>query len=178
MQRLPLVHASRLPRIKSGVAPQHEEDCSATPMSERPRRSRRADYRLFRPLATRWMDNDVYGHVNNVVYYSFFDTAVNGYLVEQGVLDIAESPVVGLVVETGCTYFESVAFPQALEAGLAVTRLGRSSVRYAVGIFREGSDEAAAQGHFVHVYVERATQRPVAIPADVRAALSVIAAES
>ena len=125
------------------------------------------------------MDNDVYGHVNNVVYYSFFDTAVNGYLIEQGVLDIAGSPVVGLVVETGCTYFESVAFPQALEAGLAVARLGRSSVRYAVGIFREGSDEAAAaQGHFVHVYVDRATQRPVAIPADVRAALSAIAAES
>jgi acyl-CoA thioester hydrolase len=89
-------------------------------MAERPIRSSRADYRVFRPIATRWMDNDVYGHVNNVVYYSYFDSAVNGYLIEQGVLDVAASEIVGLVVETGCSYFESVAFPDALEAGLAV----------------------------------------------------------
>jgi acyl-CoA thioester hydrolase len=133
-------------------------------MSERPARLSRAAFRHFRPIATRWMDNDVYGHVNNVVYYAYFDTVVNGHLVEAGLLDIAESPAVGLVVETGCTYFESVAFPDALEAGLAVEALGRSSVRYRVGIFKTGADLAAAQGHFVHVYVERGTQRPVPIP--------------
>jgi acyl-CoA thioester hydrolase len=121
------------------------------------------------------MDNDVYGHVNNVVYYAYFDTAVNGYLIDERVLDIAASAVVGLVVETGCTYFESVSFPDALEAGIAVSKLGRSSVRYAVGIFRSGAERAAAQGHFVHVYVERATQRPVAIPDEVRKALERIA---
>jgi acyl-CoA thioester hydrolase len=146
-------------------------------VSERPVRSTRAAYRLFRPIATRWMDNDVFGHVNNVVYYSYFDTAVNGYLIEKGALDIAASPVVGLVVETGCAYFESVAFPDMLEAGLAVTKLGRSSVRYAIGIFSEGAVLAAAQGHFVHVYVDRKTQRPVEIPPSIRAVLAAIAAE-
>jgi acyl-CoA thioester hydrolase len=133
-------------------------------MSERPTRLSRAAFRHFRPIATRWMDNDVYGHVNNVVYYSYFDTVVNGHLVEAGLLDIAESPAIGLVVETGCAYFESVSFPDALEAGLAVESLGRSSVRYRVAIFKTGADLAAAQGHFVHVYVERGTQRPVPIP--------------
>jgi acyl-CoA thioester hydrolase len=145
-------------------------------MSERPSRSSRADYRLFRPIATRWMDNDVYGHVNNVVYYSYFDTAVNGYLIERGVLDIAASQAVGLVVETGCAYFESVAFPDALEAGIAVTKLGRSSVRYRIGIFRAGAELAAAQGHFVHVYVDRATQRPAEIPVPTRRVLQALAA--
>ena len=143
-------------------------------MAERPTRSSRADYRIFRPIATRWMDNDVYGHVNNVVYYSYFDSAVNGYLIEQGVLDIAESAVVGLVVETCCAYFESVAFPDALEAGVAVTKLGRSSVRYAIGIFKAGAELAAAQGHFVHVYVDRATQRPVEMPAQTRRVLDAL----
>jgi acyl-CoA thioester hydrolase len=143
-------------------------------MPERPTRSARADYRLFRPIATRWMDNDVYGHVNNVVYYSYFDTAVNGYLVEQGVLDIAASAVVGLVVETACAYFESVAFPEALEAGVAVTKLGRSSVRYAIGIFKAGAELAAAQGHFVHVYVDRTTQRPVDVPEPTRRVLEAL----
>ncbi len=147
-------------------------------MSDRPIRPARAAFRLFRPIATRWMDNDVYGHVNNVVYYSYFDTAVNSYLIEAGALDIATSPVVGLVVETGCTYFESVAFPERLEAGIAVTRLGRSSVRYGVGIFKEGAEHAAAQGHFVHVYVDRATQRPVPIPEATRAVLLPLLAES
>jgi acyl-CoA thioester hydrolase len=143
-------------------------------MPEHPTRSLRADYRVFRPIATRWMDNDVYGHVNNVVYYSYFDTAVNGYLVEQGVLDIAASAVVGLVVETGCAYFESVAFPDALEAGVAVTKLGRSSVRYAIGIFKAGAELAAAQGHFVHVYIDRATQRPVEMPGPTRCVLEAL----
>jgi acyl-CoA thioester hydrolase len=143
-------------------------------VSERPTRFTRADFRLFRPIATRWMDNDVYGHVNNVVYYSYFDTAVNGFLVQQGVLDIADSPVIGLVVETGCTYFASIAFPEALEAGVRVTKLGRSSVRYEVAIFRAGAEEAAAQGHFVHVYVDRATQRPVEMPEATRRILQTI----
>ncbi|HZH09166.1 MAG TPA: thioesterase family protein [Microvirga sp.] len=144
-------------------------------MSERPVRLSRSTFRLFRPIATRWMDNDVYGHVNNVHYYSYFDSAVNGWLIEKGLLDIAGSPVIGLVAETGCTYFESVAFPDRLEAGIAVTHLGRSSVRYRIGIFKEGADLAAAQGHFVHVHVERTTQRPVDIPARTREALKSLA---
>jgi acyl-CoA thioester hydrolase len=133
-------------------------------MPERPARLSRVAFRHFRPIATRWIDNDVYGHVNNVVYYSYFDTVVNGHLIEAGLLEIATSPAIGLVVETGCTYYESVAFPDALEAGLAVESLGRSSVRYRIAVFKAGADLAAAQGHFVHVYVERSTQRPVPIP--------------
>src|SRR4051812_48708288 len=143
-------------------------------MADRPTRSSRADYRVFRPVATRWMDNDVYGHVNNVVYYSYFDTAVNGYLIEQGALDIGASPVVGLAVETGCSYFESLAFPDALEAGIAVVKLGRSSVRYAIGIFKAEAERAAAQGHFVHVCVDRATQRPVEMPEPTRRVLAAL----
>ena len=131
----------------------------------------RGTYARFLALETRWMDNDVYGHVNNVVYYSYFDTAVNGYLVEEGLLDVAKSPVVGYVIETGCTFFEPVAFPEALEAGLLVADLGRTSVRYRIGIFKAGGELAAAQGHFVHVYVDRATQRPVEIPAPTRRVL-------
>ena len=144
-------------------------------MSERPARLSRSAFGLFRPIATRWMDNDAYGHVNNVQYYSYFDTAVNGWLIEEGLLDFANSPVIGLVVETGCSYFESVSFPDRLEAGIGVAHLGRSSVRYSIGIFREGAELAAAQGHFVHVYVDRATQRPVAIPDRVREALTSLA---
>jgi acyl-CoA thioester hydrolase len=143
-------------------------------MAERPARLARAAFRHFRPIATRWIDNDVYGHVNNVVYYAYFDTVVNGHLIENGLLDIAASPAIGLVAETGCTYFESVAFPDALEAGLAVEALGRSSVRYRVAIFKAGADLAAAQGHFVHVYVDRATQKPVAIPEPHRRAFDAL----
>jgi acyl-CoA thioester hydrolase len=141
-------------------------------MPERTARLTRSAFKLFRPIATRWMDNDAYGHVNNVHYYSYFDSAVNGWLIEKGLLDFTHSPVIGLVVETGCTYFESVAFPERLEAGINVAHLGRSSVRYAIGIFKEGAELAAAQGHFVHVYVDRATQRPVDIPARTREALN------
>lgn len=141
-------------------------------MSERPKRLGRGDFRLFRAIPTRWMDNDVFGHVNNVVYYSWFDTAVNAWLVEQGHLDVLGSEIVGLVVETGCTYFESVAFPEIVEAGIAVEKLGRSSVTYRVGIFREGGEQAAAQGRFTHVYVERAAQKPVPIPDGLREALT------
>lgn len=144
---------------------------SAQPSSERPVRLSREAFASWRPMPTRWMDNDAYGHVNNVVYYSYFDTAVNAFLLERGLLDLAQSPVVGLVAETGCVYFESVAFPEPLEVGLAVSRLGRSSVTYVVGIFREGGDLAAAQGRFVHVYVERATGRPAPLPVTIRAAL-------
>ena len=144
-------------------------------MADRPARPGRSAFRLFRPVATRWMDNDAYGHVNNVHYYSYFDSAVNGWLIENGLLAIAESPVIGLVVESGCTYFESVAFPDALEAGIAVAHLGRSSVRYRIGIFKSGADEAVAHGHFVHVYVDRATRRPVEIPPSTRAMLSELA---
>src|SRR5918997_6021585 len=141
-------------------------------MSGRPVRLSRTAFAVFRPIATRWMDNDVFGHVNNVVYYSWFDTAVNAWLVEQGHLDVTGSEVVGLVVETGCTYFESVAFPETVEAGIAVEKLGRSSVTYRIGIFREGAEQAAAQGRFTHVYVERAAQKPVPIPEKLRAALA------
>jgi acyl-CoA thioester hydrolase len=137
---------------------------------------RREAYRHFRKITTRWMDNDVYRHVNNVVYYSFFDTAVNQYLLEQGALDIGTSAIVGLVVETRCSYFASLAFPDIVHAGLRVARIGGSSVRYEIGIFRNEEETACAQGHFVHVYVDRETQRPVRAPDAVRAALAPIMA--
>ncbi|WP_293798447.1 thioesterase family protein [uncultured Bosea sp.] len=143
-------------------------------MSERQPRLTRADFRVFRAIPTRWHDNDVFGHVNNVVYYGWFDTAVNAWLIENGFLDLAGSEIVGLVVETGCTYFESVAFPETVEAGIAVERLGNSSVTYRIGIFRHGGTQAAAQGRFTHVYVERASQKPVPIPAPLRGALAAI----
>lgn len=143
-------------------------------MSERRPRSTRADYLRFVAIPTRWMDNDVYAHVNNVVYYSWFDTAVNAMLIAEGLLAIGESPVVSLVAETGCTYFESVSFPETVEVGLAVDRLGTSSVTYRLAVFREGSGDAAAQGHFVHVCVDRATQRPVPMPDDMRRTLETL----
>jgi acyl-CoA thioester hydrolase len=145
-------------------------------MADRPERLSRSALRLFRPIPTRWMDNDVYGHVNNVVYYSYFDTAVNAHLVDGGVLGPATSPVTGLVVETSCTYFESISFPETVEAGIAVTSLGRSSVSYRVAIFKEGADLAAAQGRFTHVYVDRASGRPIEIPAATRAMLEPLQA--
>ena len=135
-------------------------------------RATRADYGRLVTLTTRWADNDVFGHVNNVVYYNWFDTVVNAWLIEQGFLDGKESDVVGLVVGTRCDYFESVAFPETVEGALAVERLGRSSVTYRIGIFREGAELTAAQGLFTHVYVERAAQKPVAIPEGLRAALT------
>lgn len=137
-------------------------------------RETRAAYPRLVPLTTRWGDNDVYGHVNNVVYYAFFDTAVNGLLVAAGVLDLAASPVIGLVVETGCRYFAPVAFPDPLTAGVRVAHLGRSSVRYEIAIFRADEPEAAAQGHFVHVYVDRETRRPVPLPEALRTVLEAM----
>jgi acyl-CoA thioester hydrolase len=136
--------------------------------------AKRGAYRHFQEITTRWMDNDVYGHVNNVVYYSWFDTAVNQFLVAAGVLDIERSPVIGLVIETQCNYFAPVAFPDRIVAGIAVSRLGNSSVRYEVGIFRGDDDTASAQGHFVHVYVDRTTRRPQALPEALRAILQTI----
>ncbi|MDE1183768.1 thioesterase family protein [Paraburkholderia sp.] len=131
----------------------------------------RDGYRHFLSIPTRWMDNDVYGHVNNVVYYSYFDTVVNEYLIRSGVLDFERGATIGLVVETQCNYFASIAFPDRVEAGLRVTRLGATSVRYEVGLFRDGEAQACAQGHFVHVYVDRESRRPVSLPAPLRAAL-------
>ncbi|HEX3379842.1 MAG TPA: thioesterase family protein [Paraburkholderia sp.] len=131
----------------------------------------RAAYPHFLSITTRWMDNDVYGHVNNVVYYSYFDTVVNEYLIRAGVLDFEHSATIGLVVETQCNYFAPLVFPDRIDAGLRVARLGTSSVCYEVGLFRDGDNEPAAQGHFVHVYVDRATRRPVDLPAGLRAAL-------
>ena len=131
----------------------------------------RADYRVFTALQTRWADNDVYGHVNNATYYSYFDTAVNTYLIGAGVLDIHGGNTIGLVVETGCAYFQAVAFPEELSVGLRVAELGRSSVRYELAIFREGEDTASAAGHFIHVYVDHQTRRPVPVSGALRALL-------
>ncbi len=133
----------------------------------------RGAYRAFRPIATRWMDNDAYGHVNNVVYYSWFDTAVNAYLIERGVLDIDAGETIGLVIETQCNYFASLTFPQTVDVGIRVARLGTSSVRYEVGIFGN-SDLTAAKGHFVHVYVDRVTRRPVSLPVNLRSVLETL----
>lgn len=131
-------------------------------------RTRREDYRRFQAISTRWMDNDVYGHVNNVVYYSWFDTAVNRLLVVAGQLDIHHGKVIGLVAETGCRYFSPTAFPDEIEAGVRVAHVGGSSVRYEVGLFRNAEQDAAAVGYFVHVYVDRETKRPVPISEGMR----------
>lgn len=135
---------------------------------------RRSDYKHFQAISTRWMDNDAYGHVNNVVYYSWFDTVVNQFLIAGDALDIEHSPVIGLVIETQCNYFASIAFPDTVTAGVRVSKLGNSSVRYEVGIFRADEESAAAQGHFVHVYVDRATRKPSAIPEKMRTLLQTI----
>jgi acyl-CoA thioester hydrolase len=134
----------------------------------------RERYQALSVIDTRWMDNDAYGHVNNVVYYSFFDTAVNRWLVEQGVLDIAASETIGLVVETQCRFLAPLTFPDRVTVGLRVAHLGTSSVRYEIGLFRNDDDVAAAHGHFVHVYVNRETRQKKAIPADVRRALEAL----
>jgi acyl-CoA thioester hydrolase len=141
------------------------------PRAARPAPMPRAHYCRFMPLTTRWMDNDAYGHLNNVVYYSLFDTVVNRTLIEAGALDIERSPVIGLVVETQCNYFAPLAFPQTVEAGLKVASIGSSSVRYEIGLFGPGEERAAACGHFVHVYVDRATRRPAPLPDLLRATL-------
>ncbi len=133
-------------------------------MSSKPQPEPRQNFKHFSVIPTRWMDNDVYGHVNNVNYYSYFDTAVNKHLIEEGALNIQESPVIGLVVETQCNYFASIAFPDTIEAGIRVSKIGNSSVRYEIGLFKEGEDMCAAKGHFIHVYVERVTNKPTSLP--------------
>jgi len=143
-------------------------------MSARQEPDTRDDYRHFVSITTRWMDNDVYGHINNVQYYSFFDTAVNRYLIDRGVLDIHQGEVIGFVVETHCNYFSSAAFPDHIEAGIRVAHLGRSSVRYEIGLFANGLGKAIAQGHFVHVYVDRGNEKPVNIPENLRSALTLL----
>ena len=135
-------------------------------------------YRHFQPITTRWSDNDAYGHVNNVVYYNWFDTVVNTFLIEAGQLDVRQGAVIGLVIETACNYFSSVAFPEPVTAGLRVVHLGSSSVRYEIGIFRGDETAPAAQGHFVHVYVERESRKPTALPAPLRALLQTIHVEA
>ena len=134
--------------------------------STRPQAEPRSAYQAFRHISTRWADNDVYGHVNNVVYYSWFDTAVNGLLIERGAIDIHAGDVIGLVVETQCHYFAPLAFPEAVVAGIRVAHIGSSSVRYEVALFPGAEEDAhcAAKGHFIHVYVDRATRRPTPLP--------------
>ena len=132
---------------------------------------KRSDYALFYPITTRWMDNDIYGHVNNVTYYSYFDSAVNRYLIEEGGLNIHAAPIVGFVVNSGCSYRKPIAYPDKIEAGLRVNKLGNSSVTYGVGIFREGEDDACAFGDFVHVFVNRAENKSVPILEQTRKAL-------
>jgi acyl-CoA thioester hydrolase len=141
-------------------------------MAERIPPRPRASYGVFRTITTRWMDNDVYGHMNNVVHYSLFDTAVNGWLIESGVLDIHAGEQVGLVVETGCRYFAELAFPDVVTAGIRVAHLGSSSVRYEIGLFRNDEEQPAAEGFFIHVYVDRVTRRPRALNDALRALLA------
>jgi acyl-CoA thioester hydrolase len=142
-------------------------------VSRQPLRGRDA-YRVWREIGTRWADNDAYGHVNNTVHYTWFDTAVNAWLIEQRLLDIERGDPIGFVVETGCRYAKSLAYPEAVDVGLAVEELGKSSVRYRLGVFAKNSSEAAAEGHFVHVYVDRSGRRPALLPPEWRAAFEAI----
>jgi acyl-CoA thioester hydrolase len=141
------------------------------PLTHRPAPLPRSAFRHFLSIQTRWADNDAYAHVNNVVYYSYFDTVVNEYLISRSVLDVERSSVIGIVVETHCNFFAPVKFPQRLDGGLRVTHIGGSSVRYEIGIFVAGDELSAAVGHFVHVYVNRNTRRPVVLPPVLRTAL-------
>ena len=146
---------------------------SSTDMRDTPRSA----FAHFLAIPTRWMDNDGYGHVNNVVYYSYFDTAVNQFLIERGVLDIRKGDVVGFVVDSGCSYFSSISFPDVIHAGIRVAKLGNSSVRYEIGLYRNDDQIPCAAGHFVHVYVERSSNRSVSIPDKVRTLLSTIGSQ-
>ena len=134
----------------------------------------RADYPHFLTIPTRWMDNDIYGHVNNVVYYSYFDTVINRYLIDAGGLDIHAGPIIGITAETQCRFRRPFAYPEPVEAGLRVAQLGTTSTRYEVGLFGAAEVDARAEGYFVHVFVDRATNKPVPIPAAIRAALEKI----
>ena len=141
----------------------------------RPQPDPKSAYKVFRDIATRWSDNDLYGHVNNVAYYSWFDTAINGFLIERGAIDIHVGPVIGLVVETQCNYFAPLAFPENVVAGIRVAHIGLSSVRYEIGLFAADDDTAcAAKGHFIHVYVDRITRKPVALPPQLMSVLETL----
>ncbi|MES2415174.1 MAG: thioesterase family protein [Pseudomonadota bacterium] len=141
----------------------------------RPQAEPRSAFKAFRPIGTRWSDNDVYGHVNNVVYYSWFDTAVNGLLIERKAIDIHDGKVIGLVIETQCNYFAPLAFPENVVAGIRVAHIGSSSVRYEVGLFPEDAAQTcAARGHFIHVYVDRHTRRPVPLPPELLSVLETL----
>ena len=140
----------------------------------RPLPPNREDYPHFLTIPTRWNDNDIYGHVNNAVYYYFIDTVVNCYLIDKGLLDLKTSTTIGLAVDTGCKFFDSIEYPDIVHAGLRVTKLGNSSVTYDIGMFKNNNDIAAAQGHFVHVYVDEKTRRPVKISDMMRETLKEI----
>jgi acyl-CoA thioester hydrolase len=140
--------------------------------------NRRASYRCFLSIATRWMDNDTYGHVNNVSFYSYFDTAVNEHLIRAGGLDIRAGPEIGLVVETSCRFLKPLSFPDVVDAGMRVSKLGNSSVTYEIGLFRQGDDDPAATGRFVHVWVDRTSRRPIAVPPAIRTALAPLVVAS
>jgi acyl-CoA thioester hydrolase len=141
---------------------------------DRPQPGVRDDFRHFLTVTTRWMDNDVYGHINNVQYYSYFDTVINRFMIDRGMLDIHAGEVIGLAVESHCNYFSSAAFPDDIEAGLRVAKLGRSSVRYEIGLFIAAREQAVAQGHFIHVYVNRDSGQPVDLPETLREGLSLL----
>jgi acyl-CoA thioester hydrolase len=151
---------------------------NAAVMSTRPVIPQRNEFPYFRPMITRWLDNDAYGHINNVVYYEYFDTTVNAFLIEATGTDTRSLGQIGIVAETGCVFHSSLSFPQPLDIGLAVERLGRSSVTYRLGVFARGADSAAAIGKFVHVYVDAQTRRPVEIPALIRAVLEPLTRSS
>lgn len=148
-------------------------------MSSSPRKppARRSAYKHFQLIPTRWMDNDLYGHVNNVVYYSYFDTLINRYLIDPGGLDIHAGRIIGIAVETSCRFHRSFSYPEEIDAGLRVGHLGTSSVRYEIGLFGLGEDEARADGQFVHVFVDRGTMRPAPMPEQLRAALTRLTGE-
>lgn len=134
----------------------------------------RSDYKHFLAIPTRWRDNDIYGHVNNVVYYSYFDTVINEYLIRNGGLDIAAGQIIGLCVESQCRFHRELTFPESVDAGLRAAHVGNSSVRYEIALFAEPDDRAAADGYFVHVFVDRATRRPASLPSNLRDAVTAI----
>ena len=180
MQQLSVVYL-----ISKNFYPSHQADTSSrasggwqnrsmqTTVNFRPEPEPRSAYRVLRTIPTRWMDNDAYGHINNVVYYSWFDTAVNAWLIERGVLDIHQGATVGLVVETHCNYFSPLAFPEPVDVGLRVAKMGKSSVRYELAVFGAG-ELSAAKGHFVHVYVDAQTHRPVELPEPLKQLLETV----
>lgn len=138
----------------------------------KPKTQLRADYHFFFPIQTRWADNDIYGHVNNVIYYSYFDTAANALLIQKAAFDIHHSPIIGLVVNSSCHFLQELTYPEIIEVGVAIEKIGNSSLSYKLAIFKQGQDQASAQGHFVHVFVNRQSKKSTPIPQQMRDALS------